>query len=146
VKKVYTNKQYVLYWAGKTEDGPDYYGSNGTFNFRVLAIDAGGNVSEQQSIDIYIEWPSEIMCKNKKGTIRITNIGGTLSNGEHWKIYSVLAVKLVREGKVFYVEKPPGVGHRVRIILEYNSTYPYLKTEADGLKPNNLLSLPECIG
>lgn len=57
VKKVYTNKQYVLFWAGKTEDGPDYYGRNGIFNFRIVAIDAGGNVSEQQSIDIHIEWP-----------------------------------------------------------------------------------------
>jgi hypothetical protein len=27
-----------------------------------------------------------------------------------------------------------------------NGKYPYLKTETDGLKPNNLLSLPECIG
>ena len=43
----------------------------------------------------------------------------------------------------FVVERPPG--HRVNVIIA-QSAYGnlYLKTEADGEHPNNLLALPEC--
>jgi len=35
-------------------------------------------------------------------------------------------------------------GRRVRVIVETHNRRKYLKTEADGYAPNNLLALPEC--
>lgn len=35
-------------------------------------------------------------------------------------------------------------GHAVNVIVAIHEGHKYLKTESDGLQPNNLLSLPEC--
>jgi hypothetical protein len=42
----------------------------------------------------------------------------------------------------FYVERP--AGHRVWVVVAPHERHRYIKTEADGEIPNNLLSLPEC--
>jgi len=75
---------------------------------------------------------------------RIRNVGGINPDGSRWKLSETQAIQGIRQGKwSFYVERPPG--HRVRVVI---ATSPwgneYLKTEADGEHPNNLLALPEC--
>jgi hypothetical protein len=42
----------------------------------------------------------------------------------------------------YYVERPNG--HRVKVIIAEREGRRYLKTEADGEKPDNLLALPNC--
>jgi hypothetical protein len=40
-----TDEQLLAWWTGATVEGPNYHGQAGTFEFRIVAIDNGGNVS-----------------------------------------------------------------------------------------------------
>ena len=74
---------------------------------------------------------------------RIINVGGTNSDGGRWKQSQQQTIREIDAGEwVYYV----GEGqNRVKVITSI-SPYDnkYIKTEADGKEPNNLLSLPEC--
>ena len=89
----------------------------------------------------------EITCINKSDRYnpheRILNIGGLNANGTRWKLNEQGAIRGIEEGKwQFYVKKN---GRSVRVVIVISQFgHKYLKTEADGEQPNNLLSLPEC--
>ena len=74
---------------------------------------------------------------------RITHVGGTNPGGGRWKQTQQKTITDIDTGAwVYYV----GEGqNRVKVITAL-SPYgnKYIKTEADGQEPNNLLSLPEC--
>ncbi len=73
----------------------------------------------------------------------ITHIGGTNPDGSRWKLTEESAIEGIRADKWdFYVH----AGNRtVRVIIARSAAgHDYLKTEADGYRPDNLLSLPEC--
>ena len=73
----------------------------------------------------------------------ITHVGGVNPNGTRWKLTQPDAILGIETGKYeFFVSRN---GQRVRVIVAV-SRYgnKYLKTEADGETPNNLLSLPTC--
>jgi hypothetical protein len=88
---------------------------------------------------------AEIQCINKDERQnpyeRITHVGGFTT--ERWKITQQDAIGKIERGKwSFYVTRG---GQRVQVILAISRFgNKYLKTEADGDQPNNLLSLPEC--
>jgi hypothetical protein len=89
----------------------------------------------------------QVQCINKSRRSdaheRILNIGGGNPGGGRWKLAEPQAIKAIKEGRTaFYVERPPG--RRVKVIIATHRGREYLKTQADGLKPDNLLSLPEC--
>jgi hypothetical protein len=89
----------------------------------------------------------EVKCINKSDRFnpheRILSIGGVNPNGTGWKLSQQDAIQGIKVGKwAFYVDRG---GKTVKVIVAKSYYgHEYLKTEADGEQPNNLLSLPEC--
>lgn len=75
---------------------------------------------------------------------RIRAIGGTNNDGTRWKLPQRDAISWIESGRgTFFVERP--AGDRVWLVVAVSRHgNKYVKTEADGDQPNNLLSLPEC--
>ena len=89
---------------------------------------------------------AEIKCINKRDRDdpheRITHIGGVSPNGTRWKLTQQRAVQFLEDGWRFKVSvRGDTVWCEVGTSRFGNK---YIKTEADGDVPNNLLSLPEC--
>ena len=89
---------------------------------------------------------AEIQCINKSDRDnaheRIRRVGG-IAGGSRWSITQEEAIALIENGKwTFFVRRN---GQSVRVVVAVSRFgNKYLKTEADGEQPNNLLSLPEC--
>jgi len=89
----------------------------------------------------------QIRCINKNprndAHKRINNVGGVNPDGRHWRLTDDQAIQGIKDDRwSFYVSVN---GRTVDVIIatsQYGSEY--LKTTADGVEPNNLLSLPEC--
>lgn len=73
---------------------------------------------------------------------RIETVGGVNTDGTRWKMREDNAIAAIENGTYsFYVSAN---GQAVSVIVAAHEGHKYLKTKADGLQPNNLLSLPEC--
>ena len=92
----------------------------------------------------------EIKCINKTDRLnpheRIKRIGGANADGSAWALdleQAMEGMEGMEEGRwTFYVRK---AGAIVRVVIAKNADgNKYLKTESDGITPDNLLSLPEC--
>lgn len=90
---------------------------------------------------------NQVMCITKTDRYnpheRIRSIGGINSDRTRWRLSQEEAIEGIENGKwQFYVTAG---GHSVWVIVATSAEgHKYLKTENDGLHPNNLLSLPEC--
>ena len=89
----------------------------------------------------------EVKCIRKSDRYnpheRIIGIGGINADGAQWYATQVQAIAWIENGPYeFFVRVG---GREVKIIVavsQYGNKY--IKTEADGEQPNNLLSLAEC--
>jgi len=87
-----------------------------------------------------------VTCINKTDRYnpweRISSVGG-VANGRPWKHTQEEAVSAIEHRLIsYFVSK---AGQSVRVIVAVSAYgHKYIKTEADGEVPNNLLSLPEC--
>ena len=89
----------------------------------------------------------EIKCINKSDRHdpheRILFVGGINPNGTRWHLSQIDAIAGIERGEwTFHVQS--GLRRVAVIVAESRFGNKYLKTEADGEQPNNLLSLPEC--
>lgn len=87
----------------------------------------------------------QVQCINKRpredAHRSIRNIGG-VANGRRWKLTEAEAIKKIEAGtSSFYVRQG---NRRVEVVVAQRNGQKYLKTVADGIRPNNLLALPEC--
>jgi len=90
----------------------------------------------------------EVKCINKTDRPnpheRIRAIGGVNHDGTNWKLDQQEAIQGIEGGKwSFYVSVRGQITNVIVAISRYGNKY--LKTEADGEQPNNLLSLYECV-
>jgi hypothetical protein len=89
---------------------------------------------------------AQIKCINKIPRAdpyhAITHVGGF--GQSQWKLTLDDAIGKIERGEwKFYVSRPQGDTVWV-VVAVSRAGNKYLKTEADGDEPNNLLSLPEC--
>jgi hypothetical protein len=89
----------------------------------------------------------QVSCINKSDRFnaweRIKSIGGLNADNTRWRLSQEEAIRGIKDGTwSFYVRRQ---GNTVRVLVAVSRFgNEYLKTEADGEAPDNLLSLPEC--
>ena len=87
----------------------------------------------------------EIQCIEKSNRSnpheRITHVGGVHA-GQRWKMPLSAAIADVRNGKYSFWTR--GGGKVAKVIVANHLGNAYLKTENDGIVPDNLLSLNSC--
>jgi hypothetical protein len=88
----------------------------------------------------------QVRCINKTDRYnaheRIKNIGG-FDNNKAWKISQEEGIRGIESGKWRFFVSVAGKSVWV-VVATSRYGHKYLKTEADGEQPDNLLSLPEC--
>jgi len=77
---------------------------------------------------------------------RILGIGGVNDGGSRWWLNEDTAIADIEAGTHRFWTTTPDGKRSVWVIVAHNGIRKYLKTEADGVEPNNLLALPECSG
>ena len=87
-----------------------------------------------------------IQCVNKTNRMnaheRIKDVGGINSDGTRWKLTETAAIDGIEQGKWRFWAS---VNEKsVWVVVASRLGHKYLKTEADGEEPNNLLNLPDC--
>jgi hypothetical protein len=90
---------------------------------------------------------SQVSCVNRRGDHyephqRISHIGGINHSKSLWKLSEHDAINSINCGEFDFFVLVNGLPVTI-IIAEYEGRQ-YLKTEADGYSPDNLLALPEC--
>lgn len=85
----------------------------------------------------------KVTCTTKHSTYeRITHLGCVTDTGFYQRFTEEEVLQHMAQGDEFHVTRPEG--HTVKIIPAERHNRPYLKTEADGERPDNLLSLAHC--
>jgi hypothetical protein len=83
-----------------------------------------------------------VNCTMKHSTYeRITHLGCVNDTGSYQRFTEDEAINLIRKGDEFHVTRE---GHTAKVLIAEHEGRPYLKTERDGFRPDNLLALKHC--
>ena len=88
----------------------------------------------------------QVSCINKTNRNdpheRIHSIGGKYPDGRRWRVSQSDAIRFIegRSHSFFTLVN----GRRANVIVAAHNGHKYIKTENDGVHPNNLLALNEC--
>lgn len=119
-----------------------------------IARASGSNVFLTNSVVLEVAWEfdheagtaSRVRCVVQDSGAdpdkRIQALGGTLPDGSRWQIDIDTAIARVGEGASLYVEE--GGARSYLVVATSAAGVKYLKTEADGVDPDNLSALPSC--
>jgi hypothetical protein len=93
------------------------------------------------ALDMQILWITKADCFNPHRYI--TSLGGMNADGSRWTLTESAAIVGIDAGRWnFYVSTG---GRTVAVIVDVSARgHRFLKTAADGHRPDNLLVLPEC--
>lgn len=73
---------------------------------------------------------------------RISHVGGVNGDGSKWRQTEDATIREIEDGSwSFYTHED---GKTAEVIVAKQEGRKYLKTENDGIRPDNLLCLPEC--
>lgn len=129
-----------IYWQGATS-GPDFGTTNRLYEFRIRLMVNGRTASATCSVPL--RWHGDRVQCVQRGGGRITGIGGVLPDGRRWRLSVPQALAELDRGQAFYVEEP--TGDRVEVVSDVTPKgRRFLRTVADGDRPNNLSRLPSC--
>ena len=73
----------------------------------------------------------------------ITHVGGVNPDGSPWKLTEEKAIEGIHADRWEFFVSEKGMTAKV-VIARSRFGHEYLKTEADGERPDNLLALQEC--
>jgi hypothetical protein len=83
-----------------------------------------------------------VTCTTKHSTYeRITHLGCVTDTGNPKRFTEDEAINAIRNGDEFHVTAE---GHTAKVIIAEHEGKPYLKTERDNFRPDNLLALKHC--
>jgi hypothetical protein len=89
--------------------------------------------------------PKQVSCITKREHQnpheRIQGIGGVEAAARWWRSETEAISDVERDTRSYFVSVG---GKSVWVVVATHNGRKYLKTEADGYAPNNLLSLPDC--
>lgn len=96
---------------------------------------------------ILVTWRegARIRCVNETERLnpdeRIRDVGGVNADGTRWRRTQQKTIEEIESGEWEFCAHESG--KTVNVIVTHNGNK-YIKTEADGIHPDNLLALPEC--
>jgi hypothetical protein len=83
-----------------------------------------------------------VTCTTKHSTYeRITHLGCVSDTGSNHRFTEDEAITMIRNGNEFHVTRE---GHTAKLVIAEHEGRPYLKTERDNFRPDNLLALMHC--
>lgn len=137
-------QRHVVFWRGPT-DRTDHGTHNGHYEFRATLLARGVGIAD--TVACKIHWHGQrIQCVRRppRGVLAgLAGVGGLMPSGRRWYLTVRQALEEIERGQSFYVEEP--TGDRVEVMVDQTLRGKrFLRTVADGDKPNNLLSLPSC--
>jgi hypothetical protein len=138
-----TGSRLFCFWLGRTADRDDFKGLDGRYTFRLTVLRFAGGVAATSEATTTIRWGwLRVTCarhgRTPDGRRRIVALGGS-----GWMLPAEAVISRIEAGARFFVEQP--AGDSVQVVVATSALgQSYLKTEADGNEPNNLLSLPTC--
>ena len=127
--------------VARLDADPDFP-EHGTLEVLVVGLDFAGPGAGGSSVVAALRISGIDRHEAGSPQLRIRAVGGIRPGGDRWRMNVEEVVAAIGRGERFYVEEP--IGDPVAVTISHTDEgRVYLRTEADGDVPNNLLALPD---